>query len=197
MPKIDYEDVYDFEQKRRWARREQDEGGLATFAGVMVLIVVVGFFMWLHGSIAKLTGPEAATWIVWAGVLTAIAGGVWLALKRRAERARADEMEEAEQARYAEIGRRRAKEVVVRAKAKQQGLLAEYWANAGHKQHGDPDLLDFEVAQELVIKVYGGWTMIALDEQGHQRLLEDDVCAVFGIDRGLQITGGAWELLDN
>jgi LPXTG-motif cell wall-anchored protein len=197
MAKFDYDDVYDLEVKRRRANREIDSGfeNFLGFIGFLILIGIIAFFTWLHGSIAKITGPEAATWIVWLGVLCAAGAVVWIWLKRRADRARADRRRAAEEERYAALGRQRAQEVVRRAKAGQPGLLAEYWSKEGQR-HGDADLMDFEAAQELVIEVYNGWTMIALDEQGHQRLLEDDVCNVFGTHRGMQIADGAWSLLD-
>jgi LPXTG-motif cell wall-anchored protein len=198
MPKIDYEDVYDFEVKRDRARREMESGfdKFLNLIGLLVLVAIIAFFSWLHRSIASVTGPDAATWIVWAGVIAAIAGGIWFYFRRRAVLRLQAKREAAREDRLANEGRRRAKEAVVRAKQEQPGFLAEYWQSAGTAKHGDPDLLDFGIAQELVVEVYGWWTMAALSDQGHDRVLEDDICSVFGNHRGVRIVDGAWALFN-
>lgn len=199
MAKFDYDDVYDFELKRRRARNEID-GGFETFLGVIALALiaaVVAFFGWLHASIATYTGATAASWIVWSSILSVGLFVGWSVINRRMKRAKAERRHVAEEKLAAARGRERAVEVIRRAKADQPGLLAEYWASEGERVRGEADLLDFEAALELIIRVYGPWTMVALADQGHQRLLEDDVCAVFGVHRGVQMTDSVWALLDD
>lgn len=197
MGQFNQDDVYEYEKARQRALRMLDddmktEGGLLLLKAVPYLLVVgvgIAAISWLHGTISKFTGPELATQIVWAGIFVVSAVGVWFFVRGRMARADDDR-------RAVARAKDRARDVIVRAQAERPGLFAEYWANEGRKRHGDPALLDFEAAVQLVIDVYEEWTIIALDNQGHDRLVENDIIAVFGVDRGVRITDGVWEWLN-
>jgi len=190
VAKFDYDDVYQFELSRRRARREI--GGQADTAagcfGLLVLGAVIAFFRWVHGAVSVVTGPDVATWVVWIVTLSAIAGVVWLVIKSRMESANAARRADAE-------GQARAKEAIIRAKGDRPGLFAEAWEKRGHQQVAEADLLELAAAQQMVVQVYGEWALVVLVEQGHQRVVEDDVCAVFGTDRGILITDGIRALI--
>lgn len=197
MGQFNQDDVYEYEKARQRALRMLDddmktEGGLLLLKAVPYLLIVgvmIAAISWLHGTIAKFTGPELATQIVWAGIFVVSAVGVWFYVRGRMARAEADR-------RAVARARDRARDVIVRAQAERPGLFAEYWANEGQKRHGDPALLDFDAVVQLVIDVYEEWTILALANQGHDRLVENDIVAVFGVDRGVRITDGVWEWLN-
>lgn len=197
MGQFNQDEVYEYEKARQRALRMLDddmktEGGLLLLKAVPYLLIVgvmIAAISWLHGAISKFTGAELATQIVWAGIFVVSAVGIWFYVRGRMARAEADR-------RAVARARGRARDLIVRAQAERPGLFAEYWANEGRKRHGDPALLDFDAAVQLVIAVYEEWTIIALDNQGHDRLVENDIIAVFGVDRGVRITDGVWEWLN-
>jgi hypothetical protein len=193
MGRFNEDDILEYEKARQRALERMDsdrsiEGGLLLIRALPYLLglgLVIGVIAWLHGQIAKITGPEVATQIAWGGVVAASVIGIWLFVKRRIERA---EDEQQAMAR----GRDRARDAIIRAQGDRPGLFAEYWTSEGEQRHGNAALLDLNAAIQLVINVYGEWTILALASQGHDRLLEDDIVAVFGVDRGVRVTDAIW-----
>jgi predicted permease len=190
MGRFNEDDILEYERARQHALRRLDfDGDSAGKVGCFLLLLVAGLVAWLHNIIAKVTGPELAGQILWVSIPAAVATVVWLFLKRRNERAKAEQRAQAR-------GRGRARDVIVRAQAERPGLLADFWTTEGERQHGAAALVDFDTAVQLVINVYGIWTILALSAQGHDRLLEDDIIAVFGDHRGVRVTQGVWAALN-
>lgn len=98
MSRFNYDDVEELESMRREANRRLDNPDYSKL-GFVVFVAIVGalwlFFSWLHNSIAKFTGPEAATWIIWIGVACVAAFFVYLFFAQRAAHSNAQRVERA------------------------------------------------------------------------------------------------------
>jgi membrane protein implicated in regulation of membrane protease activity len=201
MSRFNYDDVEELERMRRDANYKLDNPGDDNVPGLVVLgaigFALWLFFSWVHNSIAKFTGPEVATWIVWIGVACVAALFVYLLVGMRTARSNVQRTENARRQRVIAEANEKATDVILRSKNGLPGLFAEYWQGTGLQKYGDPDLLKLETAVHLIlVEAYGRWTLRVLAEQGHDRLVDDDVIAVFGVHRGIRIAEEVWARLD-
>lgn len=197
MSRFSQEDIDELEMRRRIANDKLDnpvdDGTFALIVLGAIGVAVWLFFSWVHNSIAKFTGPQVATWIVWIGVACVAALFVYLVVAQRSARSNAHRVERARLQSDIAKARERATDVVLRSKNGVPGLFAEYWQGSGLQKYGDPDLLKMEMAVHLIlVETYGRWTLQVLAEQGHDRLVGDDVIAVFGMHRGGRIAEQVW-----
>lgn len=201
MSRFSQEDIDELEMRRRIANDKLDnpvdDGTFALIVLGAIGVAVWFFFSWVHNSIAQFTGPEVATWIVWIGVACVAALFVYLLIGMRTARSNVQRTENARRQRVIAEAREKATDVILRSKRGLPGLFTEYWQGTGLQKYGDPDLLKLETAVHLIlVEAYGRWTLRVLAEQGHDRLVDDDVIAVFGMHRGGRIAEEVWARLD-